>query len=241
MLTAGIRGAYDEGVSRLEAAGAARVCSGQAGESANAPAPVLFRATAAQVLESPDLQEEVFGSAGLVAAYESLAELKAVLEALPGQLTATIHMAESDHEAAAELSAAAGAQGGPADRQRLADGGGGQPRHGARRAVPGHIRSPLHVGGHAWRYAGSSARCATRTSRRPCCRKRSATATPCRCPAASTANRSADPVSQYSHAPHHPPDPGMRAVSRRTHSATIRSTLARCQMPLTPSTAKSRL
>ena len=103
MLTAGIRGAYDEGLSRLEAAGAARVCSGQAGESANAPAPVLFRATAAQVLESPDLQEEVFGSAGLVAAYESLAEITAVLEALPGQLTASIHMAESDHEAAAEL------------------------------------------------------------------------------------------------------------------------------------------
>ena len=103
MLTAGIRGAYDEGLSRLEAAGAARVCSGQAGESANAPAPVLFRAAAAQVLESPDLQEEVFGSAGLVAAYESIDDLRAVLEALPGQLTATIHMAESDHEAAAEL------------------------------------------------------------------------------------------------------------------------------------------
>ena len=103
MLTAGIRGAYDEGVSRLEAAGATRVCSGAAGESANAPAPVLFRAAAAQVLESPDLQEEVFGSAGLLAAYESVAELRAVLEALPGQLTASIHMAESDYEAAAEL------------------------------------------------------------------------------------------------------------------------------------------
>ena len=103
MLTAGIRGAYDEGLSRLEAAGAARVCSGSAGSSANAPAPVLFTATAAQVRESPDLQEEVFGSAGLVASYESLAELKAVLEALPGQLTASIHMAESDYEAAAEL------------------------------------------------------------------------------------------------------------------------------------------
>ena len=46
MLTAGIRGAYDAGLSRLEAAGAARVCSGRAGSSANAPAPVLFTATA---------------------------------------------------------------------------------------------------------------------------------------------------------------------------------------------------
>ena len=103
MLTAGIRGAYDEGLSRLEAAGAARVCSGSAGSSANAPAPVLFTATAGQVRESPDLQEEVFGSAGLVAAYESIDDLRAVLEALPGQLTATIHMTEADHEAAAEL------------------------------------------------------------------------------------------------------------------------------------------
>ncbi len=103
MLTAGIRDAYHEGLARLEAAGAARVCSGRAGESANAPAPVLFTAAAAQVLESPDLQEEVFGSAGLVAAYESIDELRTVLEALPGQLAASIHMTESDHEAAAGL------------------------------------------------------------------------------------------------------------------------------------------
>ena len=103
MLTAGIRDAYHEGLARLEAAGAAQVCSGRAGESANAPAPVLFTATAAQVLATPDLQEEVFGSAGLVAAYESMDELRAVLEALPGQLAASIHMAESDHAAAAGL------------------------------------------------------------------------------------------------------------------------------------------
>ena len=103
MLTAGIRDAYHEGLARLSAAGATRVCSGSAGESANAPAPVLFTATAAQVLESPDLQEEVFGSTGLVAAYESLDELRAVLDALPGQLAASIHMTESDHAAAAEL------------------------------------------------------------------------------------------------------------------------------------------
>jgi len=79
------------------------VCTGSAGDSANAPAPVLFTATAAEVLESPDLQEEVFGSAGLVAVYESMDELRALLEALPGQLAASIHMAESDHAAAAEL------------------------------------------------------------------------------------------------------------------------------------------
>ena len=103
MLTADIRGAYREGLARLEEAGAARVAVGRAGTSANAPAPVLFTAAAAQVRRSPDLQEEVFGSAGLVAAYESLDELKALLEELPGQLTASIHMAESDHAAAAEL------------------------------------------------------------------------------------------------------------------------------------------
>ena len=45
----------------------------------------------------------VLGSARLVAAYESIDDLRAVLEALPGQLTATIHMTEADHEAAAEL------------------------------------------------------------------------------------------------------------------------------------------
>ncbi len=103
MLTARTRRAYDEGLSRLEAAGAALVSAGTAGASANTPAPALFRATAAQVRSSPDLQEEVFGSAGLVADYESLDDLKALLEELPGQLTASIHMAESDRAAAADL------------------------------------------------------------------------------------------------------------------------------------------
>ena len=149
MLTAGIRDAYHEGLARLEAAGAARVRSGSAGESANAPAPVLFTATAAQVLESPDLQEEVFGSAGLVAAYESMDELRSGAGGAAGPARGLDPHDRVGPCGRGRAGAGAGAQGGAADRQRLADRCGGQSRHGARRPVPGHLRSPLDVGGHA--------------------------------------------------------------------------------------------
>ena len=103
MLTSDIRCAYDDGVSRLLHAGAQPLSRGHIGPSMNAPAPELFRTTAAQVRDNGDLQEEVFGAAGLVATYATPDDLTATLDALPGQLTITLHMAESDHKIARGL------------------------------------------------------------------------------------------------------------------------------------------
>ena len=46
---------------------------------------------------------EVFGSAGVVVRYGSVDDLLPHLESLEGQLTATIHAAESDEQAASRL------------------------------------------------------------------------------------------------------------------------------------------
>jgi len=76
---------------------------GRAGSGPNAPGAVLFATTAAVLSATPVLQEEVFGSAGLIVRYDGLDELLAATEGLQGQLTATIHAVPADNDAAAAL------------------------------------------------------------------------------------------------------------------------------------------
>lgn len=62
--------------------------------------PVLFRASAAEVLDRPELLDlEVFGPAGLVVGYVDLAEVLDLVDALHGQLTATVQGADGDPDA----------------------------------------------------------------------------------------------------------------------------------------------
>lgn len=62
--------------------------------------PVLFRASAAEVLAEPKLLElEVFGPAALIVEYTSPAEALEVLDALEGQLTGTVQGAPADPDA----------------------------------------------------------------------------------------------------------------------------------------------
>lgn len=96
MLTPGIRAAYDEGLGRLREHGAEALASGVAGEGDNAPAPAVSTVTADVLAKSPQLAEEVFGPAALIVTYESVEELAAVLVALGGQLTATVHIDGGD-------------------------------------------------------------------------------------------------------------------------------------------------
>ncbi len=49
------------------------------------------------------MQEEIFGAAGIVVRCASVAEFAAVAAGLEGQLTATLHLEEPDHAAAAAL------------------------------------------------------------------------------------------------------------------------------------------
>ncbi|MBM6545094.1 aldehyde dehydrogenase (NADP(+)) [Janibacter sp. YIM B02568] len=101
MLTSGIAEAYTKGAEQVAQVGGAEVvASGQSGEGADAPAPQIV---AAPLNALDEVAVEVFGAAGVVVRYGSLDELLPHLEALEGQLTATIHAGEADAEASARL------------------------------------------------------------------------------------------------------------------------------------------
>ena len=99
MLTPGIADAYEAGVRALEEAGVDRVASGEPGEGAGRPAPVL------SVAPAPEGQaiEEVFGASSVVVRYSDVEDLAARLAGLEGQLTATVHYDPSDADAARRL------------------------------------------------------------------------------------------------------------------------------------------
>jgi NADP-dependent aldehyde dehydrogenase len=102
MLTDGIRAAYRAGVADLAAAPAVDVV--WRGDGDDRPVgPTLLRTTAAAVIERPSLLDEVFGPAALAVACADPDELLALAEALPGSLTATLHLEDADLDLAAEL------------------------------------------------------------------------------------------------------------------------------------------
>ncbi|KQQ79438.1 aldehyde dehydrogenase (NADP(+)) [Aureimonas sp. Leaf324] len=100
MLTPGISSAYAKGVAAVEGhASVSVVAKGQAGETLRGQA-ALFRVSASDFIKSAELQDEMFGSASIVVVCRDAAEMKSVVAALEGQLTAAIHITEADHEAA---------------------------------------------------------------------------------------------------------------------------------------------
>jgi alpha-ketoglutaric semialdehyde dehydrogenase len=104
MLTAGIAASCRSGIDELRTTeGVALVAEGRPGGTENAPAPALFTTSADTFLTKPGLQEEVFGSAGVVIRYSGEQELRSGLEALQGQLTATVHATDTDHATAAAI------------------------------------------------------------------------------------------------------------------------------------------
>ncbi|MCO1574980.1 aldehyde dehydrogenase (NADP(+)) [Crossiella sp. SN42] len=106
MLTARMRDSYESIVDGLASAeGVELVAAGEAPEGGWTVAPRLYRTTVANFAANQEkLGEECFGPAGIVVTYTDPAELVPVLAKLAGTLTATVHAAESDHEAAGALS-----------------------------------------------------------------------------------------------------------------------------------------
>jgi alpha-ketoglutaric semialdehyde dehydrogenase len=96
MLTPSIARSYRDGVAALHQHGVQEVAVGAPGNTSNAPAPALFRTSVRHFIQTPELQEEVFGSAGLLVEYADARELCDALESLQGQLTATVHAASED-------------------------------------------------------------------------------------------------------------------------------------------------
>lgn len=96
MLDEGIRQRYVEGVAHLAAA--AETCV--KGEGVR---PALFVTSGERFLSHPELQEELFGPAAVAVRCANGQEAAAVAKALEGQLTATVHYAESDVESVKHL------------------------------------------------------------------------------------------------------------------------------------------
>ena len=103
MLTPGIYNAYRAAVDALATnPRAARVIEGLVGEGVVSQ-PNLFATTADDFLADHSLSEEAFGATALLVRCANAEQLGAVLDALEGQLTASVHVADSDLDLARDL------------------------------------------------------------------------------------------------------------------------------------------
>ncbi|MDQ4052480.1 MAG: aldehyde dehydrogenase (NADP(+)) [Actinomycetota bacterium] len=105
MLNPGIHSSYRAGVAALVAhPQVEQVAAGEADAALAAGGQAhVFATSSAAFLAEAALHEEVFGSSSLVVRVSSPDELAEVAQSLEGQLTATLHAAESDHRVAAAL------------------------------------------------------------------------------------------------------------------------------------------
>ncbi|WP_439635379.1 aldehyde dehydrogenase (NADP(+)) [Oceanicaulis sp.] len=103
MLTAGIKSAYDSGVEKLaQVKGVKKLARGEDGDACGA-GPALFEAAADIFEGDAALSEEVFGASSVLVRCKDEASLIKALERLEGQLTATLHLTESDHALASKV------------------------------------------------------------------------------------------------------------------------------------------
>ncbi|MDQ2148399.1 aldehyde dehydrogenase (NADP(+)) [Alcaligenaceae bacterium C4P045] len=105
MLTPGIFDAYQRGVAELGSQpGVTAIGEGKPSQAESCAAgPVVFGASAKDLLGSQALEAEVFGPSSIVIGCSDVAEMRAVAEHLEGQLTATLMLDDADIEAARGL------------------------------------------------------------------------------------------------------------------------------------------
>ena len=97
MLTPGIHQSYCQGVEALAGHNQVEtIARGKPGSNYQGQ-PALFATTSDAFIADPHLQEEVFGSSSLVVRCPDRDAIANVVRSLEGQLTAAIHIAESDH------------------------------------------------------------------------------------------------------------------------------------------------
>ncbi|TAU43964.1 aldehyde dehydrogenase (NADP(+)) (plasmid) [Rhizobium leguminosarum] len=103
MLTGGICEAYRKGLARLSASSSvSQLATGKQGTPQQAAA-ALFETTSASFLSEPELQEEIFGAAGLIVRCRDEADLRQVVNSLEGQLTIALHVHQDDLSNAAQM------------------------------------------------------------------------------------------------------------------------------------------
>jgi 2,5-dioxopentanoate dehydrogenase len=104
MLTREIHATYQQGVEALAGhAAVTTVARGAAGEGVAHGAAAFFSTDAASFLSDEALGHEVFGASSLLVRCRNEDDLRRVLAAAEGQLTATIHMDDDDAEFARTL------------------------------------------------------------------------------------------------------------------------------------------
>ncbi len=104
MLTPGIAEAYASGTASLRGTDGIRVVGEGSAAGEHAPAPVVYEAPAELLaIDDSTVTDEVFGAAGVVVRFDDVEQLLPRLEALEGQLTATVHATDSDVEDASAL------------------------------------------------------------------------------------------------------------------------------------------
>ncbi len=109
MLHHGIRESYTVGVQRNTSNPQVETLvssTAETGPGKSHAGAALFQTSADAFINDNTLAEEIFGPATLLVTYENRDELHAMIERLEGQLTATIHAAESELDEAAKLFAA---------------------------------------------------------------------------------------------------------------------------------------
>lgn len=107
MLSPGIAQAYRDGVAAVGAADGVEVLA-RGPETANPSAcrAALFTVDLDAFLTGDAVQQEVFGASSVIVRVPHTAMLPRVVDALEGQLTATIHATDADHGPARDLLAA---------------------------------------------------------------------------------------------------------------------------------------
>lgn len=99
MLTPGICAARVEGEEKLSAVkGVKHLARGTNGASENSPAPSVYTTDVETYRAAPELSEEVFGAVCLIVRYDDTDELRSAARSVSGELTATVHLNETDHD-----------------------------------------------------------------------------------------------------------------------------------------------
>ena len=104
MLTPGIHSAYEKGVGKLLGHPKVQVLArGPEPQGKYCGRGALFSVKGGDLLQSPEIMDEVFGASSVIVRCAGEKELVEVLEHLEGQLTATLHAAEGDEALATRL------------------------------------------------------------------------------------------------------------------------------------------
>jgi 2,5-dioxopentanoate dehydrogenase len=101
MLNKNICKAYSEGIltrQNVEEVQVLATASKEANQEKYEARPVVHTVSAGSFLNNKELTDEIFGPASLLVLCKDEAELRSVLQSLEGQLTATIHAADTDSD-----------------------------------------------------------------------------------------------------------------------------------------------